>query len=195
MTRYAKKLKFVRLFTMPLIQVMLFVFIGVLSYAAPVFALPEDKIKAAYIYQLAHFVTWPDKQSAEKTLTICIFGKDDIINELSAFHMIQDGNSILKVMVHENIEDTFDCKIIYISNIKDGGMRVVLDRLHNKPILTVSSVKNFVREGGMIGFVSMNNTIGMEINHTSALYAGLNLNAKLLEVANTVIAGTSGSDY
>ncbi len=189
------KLKFLGQFTTPLIQLMLFVFVGVLTYAAPVFASPEDKIKAAYIYQLTHFVTWPDKQNAEKTLMICIFGKDDIINELSALHMLQDGDTLLKVIAHEKIEDTFDCKIIYISNIKDGGMRVVLDKLHNKPILTVSSVKNFVREGGMIGFVSMNNTIGMEINHTSALYAGLNLNAKLLEVANTVIAGTSGSDY
>lgn len=182
-------------FTMPLMQVILFVFVGVLSYAAPVFASPEDKIKAAYIYQLAHFVTWPDKQSAEKTLTICIFGKDDIINELSALHMLQDGDTLLKVIAHEKIEDISGCNIVYISNIKDGGMRVVLDRLHNKPILTVSSVKNFVREGGMIGFVSMNNKIVMEINHTSALYAGLNLNAKLLEVANTVIAGSSGSDY
>ena len=50
-------------------------------------------------------------------------------------------------------------------------------------VLTVSDVKGFSSEGGMIEFVRLNNRIKFEINVTQSTKSGIKYRSQLLEVA------------
>lgn len=151
---------------------------------------PADKIKAAYIYQLTHFITWPDAATATKDFPICILGKEPITQELAPLDQRQQGKRFIKVLHPKTIHDAADCRILYIAKSNQHQLQTILRYLHHdlrdNPILTVSSLSNFAANGGIIGFVIINNKVRLEINPACARRANIKLNAKLLEVANIV---------
>lgn len=59
-------------------------------------------------------------------------------------------------------------------------------------ILTVSEISQFVKKGGMIGFVVRNGKVKLQINIDHAKQAGLVISAKLLEIAELVEGGGNG---
>ena len=54
-------------------------------------------------------------------------------------------------------------------------------------MLTVSDIDNFADSGGMIGFVTNDNKIKVEVNTKAVTSAGLRVDAQLLEIAVKVI--------
>lgn len=151
---------------------------------------PADKIKAAYIYQLTHFVTWPDIPSTDKTFTICVLGQEPITKELAPLDQRQSDEYLIKVRQMERVQDAADCKILYIAKNKSHRLQAILrylnTALRDKPILTVSNIPQFAANGGIVGFVISNNKVRLEINPAHAHCANIKLNAKLLEVAHLV---------
>ena len=63
------------------------------------------------------------------------------------------------------------------------NLKVILDRIKGKPILTVGDVENFVETGGMINLVMVGNKVRWEINHTQIKECGLRLSSQLLRTA------------
>jgi len=147
-----------------------------------------DKIKAAYIYQFTQFVTWPDPPvSADTPLTICVLGKGPIGNELEPLNRRRLGRGLISVSYPQTLRDTAVCNILYIAETEQRQLQSTLNYLHNKPVLTVSSIPNFAARGGIIGFVIVNKRVRLEINRAAARNANIQLSAKLLEVAMRVV--------
>lgn len=164
--------------------------IGMLIQTATLLAAPPvsaDKIKAAYIYQLTQFVTWPNSSSANNKVTICVLGQESITQELDPLNQSQQDEGFIRVRHLKTLRDASDCQILYIAKNKNHQLEAVFRYLqngsHDKPILTVSSIPNFAINGGIIGFVINNNKVRLEINPARARHANIKLNAKLLEVA------------
>ena len=59
--------------------------------------------------------------------------------------------------------------------------------LRGQPVLTVSDIGNFAESGGMIGFVTDDNKVKVEVNAKAITSAGLRVDAQLLEIAVKVI--------
>ena len=59
-------------------------------------------------------------------------------------------------------------------------------------IVTISDMKNFIYDQGMIGLVVDTQHIGIEINLFVAQMAGIRIRAQLVEVAKTVIKNDLG---
>jgi len=174
-------------------SMILLLFVDPLCSAAP---LPEEKIKAGYIYQFTQFVTWPDSTpSTNKKFIICVLGKDPIGNELDPLHSNSTSEYIFVVRKSETAEKIDDCNILYISNFVEIKLSKILQRIKNKPVLTVSSQPDFVRKGGIIGFVNNNNKIRLEINRLPAKRMNIEINTKLLEVAILVLNSHSGDEH
>lgn len=158
-------------------------------------AVPADKVKAGYIYQFLQFVSWPESSSSgETSINICVLGNDPIANELEPLNMTRVGQQNLKIRTAENIQDTLDCNILYISEASNWSLKDLLTHIDNKPVLTVSSLPDFAGNGGIIGFVIKNDKIRLEINRTPAHRSNIQLNAKLLEVASVVIDVEPGGE-
>ena len=145
---------------------------------------PEDKIKTAIIYKITKFITWPRKS---QNLTICILGEGSINNELHKINRKSTMGRRLSV-THKDANAPFDklCDALFMHNIDKTTVSSVLDRLKGKPVLTISDVRSFVDNGGMIGLSRSGKKIHFSINNTSATAADLNISSKLLKLSKSV---------
>lgn len=147
---------------------------------------PEYKIKAAFLFQFSRFVEWPAEAfaSSDAPLVICVLGTNPFG---SALHEIAAGELAythpLRVQNYEGVEDLGACHIVFVSGDKEEVARRALQRLSGKSVLTVSDSDNFTRRGGVIGLVTMNGKVTLQVNRGSADAAQLRISAKLLRVA------------
>ena len=152
-------------------------------------AIDEDAMKGLYIYKFIKFVEWPATRlgPAEDPFHICVAG-DERINALAKE---LDQKSIRgKKVVLVNLAkqpSSKDCQIVFVSVNETWRLKDILAQLSGQPTLTVSDAPNFVKHGGMIGFVFDGDHLSFEINQAAALRAQLSISAQLLSLAKAVI--------
>ncbi len=152
----------------------------------------EHQVKAAFLYNFAKFVRWPDHPVSQQTnapiINLCLIGKDPFGPVLEVLQQKQSG---FDLNIHRNIHPTqaSRCNILYIGDSKQIDMPALLQRLSDKPVLTVSDADDFAETGGMIGFVMHRQRVRLEINPNAAYRAQLKIDPALLEVAHRVVGG------
>jgi uncharacterized protein DUF4154 len=150
--------------------------------------LPAYKIKAVFLFNFTQFVEWPDGafNNNNDPFVIGILGKDPFgkyIDEVVQSEKV--GNHSITIMRYQNISEINNCQVLFIED-NDSNLPSVLSALNNRAILTVSDMQGFTQAGGIIGFVTIENKIKLQININAAKEAGLNISSKLLSVANIV---------
>jgi hypothetical protein len=160
----------------------------------------EYKIKAIYIYKFLLFTQWPasnavdqgtkenDLSVDDKTITIGILGKDPFKESFSEVEgrFIKKINKRLVIKRFGDYSEKIDlnqCHLLFICESEKKNLKVILDRIKGKPILTVGDMENFVETGGMINLVMVANKVRWEINHTQIKECGLRLSSQLLRTA------------
>jgi hypothetical protein len=83
------------------------------------------------------------------------------------------------------MSDVDGCRIVFVSS-NEAMAGAALAAAERTPILTVSDIPGFLKQGGMIEFVLDANRVRFEINLAAARAAGLNLSSELLRVATAV---------
>jgi hypothetical protein len=150
----------------------------------------EYEVKAAYLYNIVNFVTWPPDAFAASTdpLHLCVVGADPFGRLLD--RAIEGGNANQRPIVVDRIEDANNvtaCHLIFLP----GGNTDRIDRAvratAQRPVLTVGEAPDFLRRGGMIAFVVDGGRVRLDINLPAATSRGLTLSSRLLQVARTVI--------
>jgi len=143
-----------------------------------------EKIKAAYTYQFTKFVNWPSTAfSDNNTLFVCILGQENINDEFNSLNQRKIEDRHIKVIQIFDINDINKCQILYISESEKYRLATIIEYLNNKPILSISSMQDFAKLGGIIDFVLIKNKVRFEINMISVKRSQLQVSAKLLEVS------------
>jgi len=146
----------------------------------------EYEIKAAFIYNFAKFVTWPEDTFADNQspLIIGVLGEDPFGEALKSIEgkIVQDRKIIIK---HFNTEKDIDiCHVLFISSSEKDHLQQLFDNeISGKKILTVGNMAQFTQSGGVINFVIQKNKTKFEISRKSAERAHLTLSSKLLNLA------------
>ncbi|MEO6005639.1 MAG: YfiR family protein [Opitutus sp.] len=153
----------------------------------------EYQIKAVFLFNFAQFVEWPTDAfaSAQAPIVIGIFGLDpfeDYLDELVKGEHV--GSRPLLVHRYKTREEIAGCHILFVSRSEEAEVRSLLDHLKRRPILTISDVDTFTREGGIIRFATENGKIRLKINVEVAKASGLAISSKILRPAALVTAGT-----
>jgi len=150
----------------------------------------EYKVKAVYLYNFTKFVSWPDTTFPENTQTIniCVLGKNPFGSLLEPITHMKTQDKTITI---ENIQDIRalekkSCQILFISASEQGAAAEFLRKTAKMHILTVSDMDGFAQHDGIIAFVSKEGKIRLEINLRAARKAGLNISAKLLEIATVI---------
>jgi hypothetical protein len=151
----------------------------------------EFEVKAAYLYNFARFVEWPDDGNGNRdgngSLEICVLGADPFGQTLDATVAGQTvGGKNVAVKRISKPQDVGPCRIVYISSPEEWHLKDVLAALDKARVLTVSDIPRFSERGGMIGFVLDGNRVRFDVNLASAQGAGLTLRSELLKVATNV---------
>ncbi|MDX1451566.1 MAG: YfiR family protein [Oleiphilaceae bacterium] len=157
-----------------------------LSFSLSLQAKTEYDIKAAYLYNFIKFVTWPAPDHSD-ALTVCLFGKDPINDKLMPLNGLQLHGRTVSVMPLHDVDEATNCTVIYLARSEKKYLSQILITTKEHPVLLVSDLEEFAKEGGTIGFVTLGNVIRFDVNLGVARRDKLSISSKLLELANQVI--------
>lgn len=148
----------------------------------------ENKVKTAYIYNFTKFIDWPGEAVTEtaESIRICFVGNDPLRTLLGELNNRQVNGRPIKIIRFKDLGTLSPCDMIYISRSEERQLPLILQRLQGMPVLTISDIPQFSQRGGMIGFVTENERVKIEVNQRNVRQAGLKVSAKLLEVARII---------
>ncbi len=152
------------------------------------------KVKAAYLYNFAKFIEWPDDAlgDEEAPFVIGVLGEDPFGQRLDD---TVKGKKIGKRPVkirrlrwskREDRAEIKSCQILYISDSERRRLKEIFEAVENRPVLLVADIPGFADDGGMIGLVLEHKRIIFEINCEALEQAKLKASAKLLKLARIV---------
>jgi YfiR/HmsC-like len=167
---------------------------GVLM-ATPALAAPTtSQVEAVFLFNFSQFVDWPAQAfpQPDSPIVIGVLGSDPFdgtLDEVVRGEMVK-GRPLL-VRRFQRVEQLTDCHILFISRSERPRLEPIVQMLKGRSILTVSDLDEFATQGGVIGFVLMDNKIRLRVNLQAAKEAGLTLSSKLLRPAQ-IVGGEAG---
>jgi hypothetical protein len=165
---------------------------GAAGGQTPPLASDEYAIKAAFLYNFAKFVEWPERVFAQPQapLALCVLGADPFGGELDT---VVQGKSVqgrpVVVRRLDGLGAVSRCHILFVSSSERERFAEVLDVVAGRSVLTVGEDGEFARAGGIISFVLREQRVRFAIDAGAAARAGLRLSSRLLDLAEPVRAG------
>src|SRR6185295_2729511 len=128
---------------------------------------PEYQLKAAFLFNFAKFVQWPEKAfaSSNAPVVIGVLG-DDPFGPLLKDTV--EGKSVngrkLQIKYFKRTDTITGCHILFIGRSEKEGVATVLAGLAGKSILTVADFDGFAHRGGMMNLIVVGKGVRFEIN-------------------------------
>jgi hypothetical protein len=155
--------------------------------AAPTRTSTEYAVKAAFLYNFAKFVDWPDAPSQADFVLVVLgedpFGPvlDDLLRDKK---VMQRPFAVRRVRA---LQEPPRADIVFIGSSEAGRLSEILSRLEGTSILTVSEADDFVRRGGMVGLQLKDDVVRFDVNLGQVKRARLRMSSQLLRLARTVL--------
>jgi hypothetical protein len=150
----------------------------------------DRQVKAAYLYNFAKFVEWPEQAFANSTAAIRLCVLNDRLFEADVHQVVNGkvlGGRPIDVIGVQALEQLRSCHILFINLSDSREARRILEGLRGASVLTVAEMKGFVADGGIINFVLQDDRVQFEVNHRAANRVGLRISSRLLGVAKFVL--------
>jgi hypothetical protein len=150
----------------------------------------EYQIKAAYIYQFGRYVQWPAGafESPTSPFVIGVLREDPValdMGQLIRTKKIQ--NRPVEIRQLSATSDFSPCHILFFSTaIQPDVQADIIRRVSKKPILLVGETDDFIKNGGVIDFVTEDDRVHLYIARKAAKRQGLLISSRLLQVARVV---------
>jgi hypothetical protein len=162
---------------------------GLLSATGLAQPVSEYQMKAAYVYNLAKFVEWPQEafKNASDPITACVLGESPIfetLNEAVNGERIDDRKLIVRQV--SDVQEASTCHILFVGSRGRKHAQSILEELKTTGILTVGETAGFASEGGVVNFRLDVNKVRIEINLKAAEQQRLRISPKLLSLAEIV---------
>ena len=151
----------------------------------------EQKIKAALLLKLTHFIDWPETSNSNNSSSdyfkICILGRDDFGSALNLLSGRKVNESSIEIARFNNSQSVINnCQLVFISVSKAPFIKTIINKFNNSPLLTISDSKHFAEKGGMIQLVTKNKHIGFKVNLKKVKASGLKISSTLLQLSTIV---------
>ncbi len=148
----------------------------------------EPEIKAAYLYNFGRYVDWPAGAIGPREFVIGVVGESPTIAPLTTIAEKKKINDRTITVRRFRAEKDFQqCQLLFIPTGQDPKLvAAILKAAANTPTLVVGEESEFAIKHGHVGFYAAQNNVKFEINHQSAMKAGLRISAKLLSLGRIV---------
>lgn len=153
-----------------------------IASAAPI---PEYDMKAAYLYNFAALITWPENPG--KKIRLCVLGKDSFKGSLEKLTASTMGGVSINLTYLPTLKASDHCQILFIDASELANAEDIFQYLGNDPVLTVTDNPEIFKLGAMIGLFVENNRLTFDVNYVQTQNAQLNVSSKLLRVARRVL--------
>ena len=148
----------------------------------------EYLLKAAFLYNFAKFVEWPDAafDGARGSFTLCILGVDPFGEMIETIEGKTIKGRNLKIKRLRNAAALDGCQILFISQSERDRLPNIRSLLKEKPTLTVCDLDGCAERGAMINLVKIDDRIGIEINAATTRRSPLKISSQLFKLAKIV---------
>jgi hypothetical protein len=148
----------------------------------------EYSLKAAFIYNFARFVEWPEGAFKHKG-EFCIgsLGRSPLDRELSALSGKSVKGRTVVFRQYNNAEAAAQCQVLFVSRSEPARLVSILDALKDLPVLTVSDQDAFCSYGGTLSLSNEKGKIVFDVNiEEKAQGAKLTPSSQLLKLARKI---------
>ena len=146
------------------------------------------KVKAAFLRNFAHYVTWPNNAFPKSNSPWCIgiLGRDPFgdILETTFMGRMEQGRAF-EIYRADTPNELPACQIVFIAHKDATKRRAILGELKGKPALTVGDAPEFLREGGVIRF-QVDDRVRISINLDQSRAVSLAIQTRMLEVSQEI---------
>jgi hypothetical protein len=149
----------------------------------------EYEVKAAFLYNFAKYVEWPESAS-DDTFIVGILGEDPfgrVIDDTLAGKEIKGHK--LAVRRFTTAEEARQARILFIGTASRRDLTRILGELAGRPVLTVGEAERFASLGGMVGFRVQGESVRFDINADEVARGHLRMSSQLLKLARIVHTG------
>jgi hypothetical protein len=165
-----------------------------LAFALQLPAAPADRpadtadvaarVKAAFVYNFARFIEWPQAATHESVKIVVVGRGGGLAGPLEE---IVRGKTVagrpLEVTRSVTSASIPRCDILLIERSETRHIKEIAQSLAGKPVLTVCDDADCLKEGAMIAFQLVDESVRFQINQEAAEHAGLKISSQLLKVA------------
>ena len=150
----------------------------------------EYEIKAAFLYNFALFIEWPEVAFGASTspLLLCVLGDDPFGPALDTVEGRVAKGRTIEVRRFDDLGDLDECHILFISSSERERLADVVEFLGSSSVLTVGEMEDFAERGGIINLTVARNKVRFEVNLEAGDRAGLQLSSQLLSLAADIIS-------
>jgi hypothetical protein len=149
--------------------------------------LVEQEIKAELLYNFMKYTDWPagEAQESSAPMVICLFGGDPFNGRLQAMAGRTVNQHIIELRQLHTPDEAQMCSLVVIHADAKSQWPQLRIALADKALLTVSDFEGFADSGGMIEFTRIENRIGLKIGSAAVMAAHLQVQDRLMKLANT----------
>ena len=151
----------------------------------------EFQVKSAMVFNITKYVEWPAESFPGKgaALTICVVGTGPFGQALESLKgTTVQGRTVIVKHVSQT-EEISACQVLVINNSERRQLPAVLAKARQHGVLSISDIPRFAQKGGIIGFVSQEGRIRLEVNLSSAQSSRIKISSQLLKLAKIVQEG------
>jgi hypothetical protein len=146
----------------------------------------ENQVKAAFIYNFAQFVEWPDDAFLGNgaPFVIGVLGDGSLHGELErTLKGKTAGGREFAVRYYARVADVQRCHILFVGASEQGRAGEVLQKVGRQGTLTVGDFDGFTAASGVVRFMTEDNKLRFEVNVDAANEERLRVSSKLLKLA------------
>ena len=148
----------------------------------------EQEVKAAYLFNFTRYVDWPANafDAPDAPVNLCVLGEGDfgeVVRQTVAGQ--RSRGRIVRVLEPDEPSQAADCHVAFLPS-RPREARSWLQALRRSATLTVGDGPVLLQRGGMIAFVTVNQTLRFEIDATAVRRAGLQISSRVLALATRV---------
>lgn len=148
----------------------------------------ESQLKAAFLINFLKYVEFPPGTAS--TATICLLGRDT----LGPFLASSEGRLIagkeLRVKRVSGPDQLGGCQLLFIPDTEEARFPIALRWVESMPVLTVSDVDVFIRQGGGIALVRSEGRLQFDVNADALSRIGLKPSSQMMRLARQVVGGS-----
>ena len=147
------------------------------------------RLKGAFLYKFAHFVTWPDSTFADSAapIVIGILGEDPFGSFLDrAVAQRRAQERPLRIRRFAKIQNIETCHILFVSSSQASRLDKIVEFLKDRSILTVADFADFARRGGAVEFALLEDHMELRVNIDVVARAQLALSSRRLKLVYIV---------
>lgn len=156
---------------------------------APVSAPPLEQLEAALLMTFVNYTTWPSDvfPSPSAPLVVGVIGNEAVEQALEV--IARDRKVNRRSVAPKRLRwdsDLTGVHVLFLGQVEPRHVALLLAQIQRRPILTVSMLSEFSREGGIIGLKFSGGRVSFAVNSRATELSGLRLSSFLLSHATKV---------